>query len=387
MLRRFVLAVEALVFPVACVVAAGEPGLEELVRLLEDEKYYVRDKAVPLILKYFEEHPDDVWEIGTRLSIKRDAMKDAVAKLEDVVEKIAAVRMPRGTPELDWCVAPGYMDSKSYIESSRGIKRPIMVILITSEPMLRFYRPIGQRGGYQGIPDFDFKHRMLLGAIVTGFGTNPNFDRETLIAECTAKREFKVNRTTIVLNLKVGSRPEASCLKRFVILRKDNVSIFVRDDYGPWECVAEISENMPPVGWEDGKLKGERPKERETWKPGEGMVKVPIEDDADWILSSRNILYLRKVAETCDAKFPAGQRRKLLERACMLDPLLPYVMLTHLAERYPEAFKEDCEYWEERFREKWLEGSAIVRPLFEGAIEEGRKIIARQIAPDKAPEK
>jgi hypothetical protein len=63
----------------------------------------------------------------------------------------------------------------------------------------------------------------------------------------------------------------------------------------------------------------------------------------------------------------------LLEKGHVLDMLLPYVLFTHLAEKHPDLFKQDYEYWKDKAPD-----SAIVGKLFRAALEEGKKIVERK---------
>ena len=103
--------------------------------------------------------------------------------------------------------------------------------------------------------------------------------------------------------------------------------------------------------------------------------------DAEWrdvekILKEGNLFAFRKLAETCDATVPAETRRDFLQQAYMIDPLLPYVMFTHLAEKHPKLFREDYEYWKDKAPDATQ--SRVVGKLFRAALEEGKKIVEQK---------
>jgi hypothetical protein len=56
-------------------------------------------------------------------------------------------------------------------------------------------------------------------------------------------------------------------------------------------------------------------------------------------------------------------------------------MFTHLAEKHPELFKHDYEYWDsEYWKDKAPDAnkSRVVGKLFRAALEEGKKIVEKK---------
>jgi len=90
-------------------------------------------------------------------------------------------------------------------------------------------------------------------------------------------------------------------------------------------------------------------------------------------LENHNIWALRALAEKCDATVPSATRQDFIKEGHILDPLLPYVLFTHLAAKCAEVFKQDYEYWKDKAPD-----SAVVGKLFRAALEEGKKIVEQK---------
>jgi hypothetical protein len=282
-------------------------------------------------------------ELGERLSNEWEKGDTEVKKrLGNLLGQIREVAQVDPTDNAN--LRPEMLDEPALIA---GI--PLLLIAVDSKEMLKFYRGTVQtnRSGW----------------------SDPviNFNEEWLIQVDWTHGRRKPKRP-----LKLGESPQPSFSNISCVRNFKSGETVMSVSIGPWLLDAEVG---PTCGYEYRLNVGDMPLVIKIWDEvaESGLDILYKKEDVDWsdfrtALSKNNIWALRALAEKCDAKVPAESRRELLAKGHVLDPLLPYVMLTHLAAEHPDIFKEDHLYWKEK-----APGSAVVGKLFRAALEEGKK--------------
>lgn len=346
------LAVALVLVMAAATSCAGEadPVAKWLNELASDE-FAKRQAAEKELTAYIATRPAEVMEIGHRLErYRQKAEPEIQRRLANVLNAFAQFGRPATDNE---SISPSY--SGELGASIRGL--PVFVIIVTSVPMLQFYRAHIQKTFlHLKMPDLDFGNWLLAGAYVTSLTPEMLVDGARGLAcmkSPSCRRDFERKETLFhsVVGLEDGEYfkwPRSSVLGMKYRLGVHDLPLIM---------------TFSPV--------------REELKGSEVTLRYQVADahwrDAEKILKEANLFAFRKLAETCDATIAAQTRRDFLQKAYMLDPLLPYVMFTNLAEKHPGLFKQDYEYWKDKAPD--AEKSIVVGKLFRAALEEGKKIV------------
>jgi hypothetical protein len=313
----------------ASVIAADtDASLDGLIKNLESEEFETREKAQELIVAYFNEHVAEQWAIGKRLTNEK-GNDDVSLRIKRILNLIEIIK-PISTSDRDAClldVFPDLNDDKIV----DGV--PFLIVVITDEEMLRFYKSVIQRNGCRGIPSIDFKQTCLFA--IKGKGGGFKYINSVL-----CQRDFAKRKTHCEVSLHAG---RSGIVPSFVFSKTDFPLIIDGTD--------SSDENSKPARLilieNDASV---------TWDKREEAIKA------------RNLTAIRFLATTCDEATPAEDRREFLRATCNIDPLTPFIMLRHLSKVCAKQFDADCEYWKTS-----IPDGAITGLLFRSAIEWVRK--------------
>jgi hypothetical protein len=279
------------------------------------------------VIEIFNNHPEDVWLLGKELFSHYKSYKNHVeATIEKIITDVAEVQS-------FWYSHQAISLGATIRERLDNNQRvAIFVILVTSQEMFSFYRKHAQEGHpvkETNYVPFEKKYLVMVSAA-----------NSSLIDLSWCRRNF------------LKSRTEVFARAVEVLIVKDQM------DFGSRDVTYLVHRADLPLDIE-ASFNGDPPTRfctlenmQVTWGD---LLKV---------VESKNLLALRHLAETCDDKVPAENRRRLLEVGYRLDPLLPYVLFRHLSKNHPTLLKEDQEYWKDK-----MPTSKVIGKLFQKALE------------------
>ena len=337
----------ALVMFVAMACAEDADPVAKFLKELGSDDFATREAAEKVLIAYIAERPAQVMELGHRLLVHRQhAEPEVQTRLGRVLQRFAHADKVDG-PD-DAYLGSSYGDMQSSIQ---GL--PCLLILVTSLQMFSFHGPVARVQRTLRTPECDFKDWILVCMEST---------HSACLKDPTCRRDFQKKETSF--HSRVGS--EKGEPFQWAKTSVDQVQYRLHVNNLP------LRMTFAPV---HGEVNG-----------SQVTLRYQVADaqwrDVEKILKEGNLYAFRKLAESCDAAIPADTRRNFLQKAYMLDPLLPYVMFTHLAQNHPKLFREDYEYWKDKAPD--ADKSRVVGKLFRAALEEGKKIVEEKEKANKA---
>jgi len=341
-----------------CLAAARAEDADPVAKWLTElgsNDFGIREGAKEQLIAYIAGKPGQVMEIGHRLMLHRqNAAAEVAHRIGGILERFVDAERVDGPDDANlW---PDFFGEG--FASIRGL--PVFVILVTSGPMFGFYRNVVQVRRIGKVPKLDFKEWLLVCMNVTSLMPGMRIEGGGRGLPClkspTCRRDFEKGESIFTSAVGVEYRKEFQWPKTTANL----VEYLLHVDDLP------LIMTFSPVKKE---LTG--PEVRLRYQVADAKWR-----DVDKILKEGNLFAFRKLAEACDATIAADTRRDFLQRAYMIDPLLPYVMFTNLAAKHPDLFDQDYEYWKDKAPNP--DESIIVGKLFRAALEEGKKIVEQK---------
>ena len=332
----------------ATICCSGEADpVQKWVEEVGSEDFDTREAAQKALIAFLSEVPSDKrMQVGHRVAVfQQSADNEAKIRIANVLQRIE--RFENRFVD-DESLLSNHVESLSSIHGF-----PVVIYLVTSAPMLRFYRNVVQTKTHGlNMPDLDFKDWMLVYFGVTSVTSICTQPRSLQSPSCT--RNFKKMET--ICNINVGTEKD---WEQWSWPKTSLIGVQYRLHMNDLPLVMKFKSNDEHLKVDASELRYQLVDA--NWK------------EAETIIKKGNLYGFRKLAETCDETIPAETRRDFLQKTYMIDPLLPYVMFSHLAKNHPDVFKQDYEYWKDKGPD--VDKSWVVGKLFRAALEEGKKIV------------